>query len=48
MNLTGNICSAFPHTRRKPIRKTAPGEVITSRTVNRWIEAINDSKEAKS
>lgn len=48
MNLTGNISSAFPQTRRKPLRKTVSGEVITSQMVNRWIEAINESKEARS
>ena len=41
------ITSVFPRTRRRPLRRVAPGTVIKASVVNRWIEAINEATEAK-
>ena len=43
--LLSEIRSAFPKTARRPLRKVAPGGVISAREVNRWIEAINTARQ---
>jgi hypothetical protein len=46
--MTGaTITSAFPRTRRRPLRRVVSGTTIRASVVNRWIEAINEATEAK-
>lgn len=45
MKISSDISSAFPKARRKPLRKVAPGQILSAEQVNRWIEAIRETRE---